>query len=64
MTKEEQIEHRITKLEVIVESVLTNHIPHIESDISDMKTQNKRILFGMFFAVLGLAANLIVLLVK
>lgn len=59
-----ELVERVAILETLMEAVLENHIPHIESDMSDMKKQNVWILRMVFLALAGLTANLIVMIVK
>ena len=60
MTEEKNTEHRITTLEVLMEQVLDNHIPHIESEMTSMKKQNGWIIRGVILMLLGIIADIII----
>ncbi len=54
------IKERLMKLETQMKELLTNHLPHLQSDMKTMKSQNAWIIRGVILMLLGIIANFIV----
>jgi len=55
-----KIEHRLTRLETQVESILTNHFPHIEKKIDNVVKRQ----WYIFTTLFSIAVGIIMLLIK
>ncbi len=60
MAEEKETEHRLTKLEVLVEKLVDNEIPHIQADMKSMKHQNAWIIRGVILMLLGIIADILI----
>ena len=54
------IKERLMRLETQIKTILTNDLPHIQSDMRSLKTQNSWILRALVLALVGIVADLII----
>ena len=54
------IKERIMRLETQMKELLTNHLPHLQSDMKSMKNQNAWIIGGVILMLLGIIADIII----
>ena len=54
------IKERIMRLETQMKELLTNHLPHLQSDMKSMKNQNTWIIGGVILMLLGIIADILI----
>jgi hypothetical protein len=62
-----EIEHRLTNLEAQVETILQNHLPHLEESIRGLNSRlskQDKLLWGIFLLLVGSMVGLIFDLIK
>lgn len=58
------IEHRLTCLEGKVDMILSNHLPHIQKELEELRTKLDRGMWLLITSIAGIATTLILEVIR
>lgn len=60
MVENKETEHRLTKVETLLNTIIKNDLPHIRADIKALRTRMAWIQGTIILALFGIIANLVI----